>query len=378
LSGQVNRSLLYWNDGFQQDLYSVDNALSNSRFRLSGNAKLSADITTGFYMELDMTLGARSHQVSQIDDDGFGVAGGIVGGAIFGDGIGGAGDSVLGFNQAYWYVESKHYGRVNLGRISTSTAGIGIIDLSNTGVIANAQPFLWGGGMIMRNGEGTLAAVGLPPGITAVTAAATNTWGQQCGGPTVAVAPNIFGGAGPYSTDCGIHALSRRDGISYLSPTWHGFTFGGSYGEDNFWDAAGRYAGEWFGFRVAAGLGYRWFGDREPDIPIPGPAPIFPFDKLENTDRRQWITSASVMHVPTGLFASGSFMQYQYHGDAAPELYSQLPGNSRPNTNLFWGDVGIQKNWTGWGATTFRRSGPSPAPRACFRSAPPAWSRTAT
>ena len=71
VSGHVNRSVLYWNDGFQNDLYSVDNAISNSRFRLAGNAKLTADLTAGFYMEFTMALGARSHQVSQIDDDGW-------------------------------------------------------------------------------------------------------------------------------------------------------------------------------------------------------------------------------------------------------------------------------------------------------------------
>ncbi|HWE17338.1 MAG TPA: hypothetical protein VG758_09165, partial [Hyphomicrobiaceae bacterium] len=35
LSGQVNRSVLYWNDDFDADVYSVDNAISNSRFRFT-------------------------------------------------------------------------------------------------------------------------------------------------------------------------------------------------------------------------------------------------------------------------------------------------------------------------------------------------------
>ncbi|HEX5959151.1 MAG TPA: hypothetical protein VFY92_10935, partial [Hyphomicrobiaceae bacterium] len=204
LSGQVNRSLLYWNDGFQQDLYAVDNAIANSRFRMTGRATISADVTAGFHMEFDMSLGARSHQVSQIDDDGFSGSGGILGGAALGDGIGGAGDSVIGFNQAYWYLESKQYGRMNLGRLTGSTAGIGIIDLSNTGVVANAQPFLWGGGMIMRNGLGQLAIPGVAPGGTA--SGPTLTWSQLCGGPTSGNPPastGVFGGAGPYATDCG-------------------------------------------------------------------------------------------------------------------------------------------------------------------------------
>jgi hypothetical protein len=331
LSGQVNRSILYWNDSFDQDIYSVDNAISNSRFRLTGTGKIDADLTAGFYVEMDMTIGARSHQVSQLDDDGFGQ-------------IGGAGDSVLGWNQAYWYINSNHFGRLSVGRLSTTTAGIGIIDLSNTGVIANSQPFLWGGGFFTRNGLGQFGL----------------SWGNLCGGPSAATSvlpPTIVAGtasAGPYGTDCGIHALSRRDGVMYTTPTWHGFTFGASWGENDFWDASARYAAEWFGFRVAAGVGYRRFEDREPDIPTPLLPTTSPKSgKLDDTDRRQWIGSASLMHIPTGLFVSGSLMQYQFHGVNALEVFDLNPFVNRPDVNLWWVDAGIQKNWTGWGNTTF-------------------------
>jgi predicted porin len=334
LSGQVNRSFLYWNDGFQSDLYSVDNGIANSRFRLAGSGKISADLSAGFYMEFGMAFGARSHQVSQVDDDGITGSGGILGAAPFGDGIGGNGDSVIDFNQAYWYVESAKWGRLSLGRLTSSTAGIGVIDLSNTGVVANSQPFLWGGGMLLRNGLGAFGAI---------------TWGQLCGGPGSAATVNFFGNAGPYSTDCGIHALSRRDAVMYTSPTWEGFTFGGTFGEDDFWDVAGRYAGEWYGFRFAAGLGHRWFEDREPDILVVGP----PDHKLADTDRRQWLSSASLMHIATGLFVSGAWTQYRYRGVNAHEIFDLNPERHRPDTRLWWVDAGIQQNWLGIGATTF-------------------------
>jgi len=325
LSGQVNRSILYWNDGFQHDVFAVDNAISNSRFRLTGTGKINADLSAGFYMEWDLTIGSRSHQVNQIDDDGIPQSGGILGAAANGDGIGGAGDSVIGFNQAYWYMDSKHLGRLSIGRLASTTAGIGIIDLSNTGVIANSQPFLWGGGFLLRSGPGRLAAT---------------TWGQFCGGPSA---------AGPYSTDCGIHALSRRDGAMYSSPTWHGFSLGASWGEDFFWDASLRYAAEWYGFRVAAGAGYRRYSDREPDVLVVGP----PDHKLADTNRQHWLSSASLMHIATGLFVSGSWTQYQFHGTNAAEVFDQNVFDHRPNVDLWWFDAGIQKNWTGWGNTTF-------------------------
>jgi hypothetical protein len=342
LSGQVNRSILYWNDDFQNDIYVVDNAISNSRFRLTGNAKINADLTAGFYIEMDMTLGARSHQVSQVDDDGFSGAGGILAGVALGDGIGGAGDSVLGWNQAYWYITSAHWGRLSVGRLSTTTAGIGVIDLSNTGVIANAQPFLWGGGFFTRNGLGQFGL----------------SWGNLCGGPSVATsvlpATILNPGAGAYATDCGIHALSRRDAIMYTTPTWHGFTFGVSWGEDDFWDASARYAGEWHGFRIAAGVGYRRYDDREVDFPTPLVPLVSPkTGQLDDTDRRHWLASASVMHIATGLFVSGSWTQYEFRGSNALEIFDLNPFINRPDVNLWWVDAGIQKNWTGWGNTTF-------------------------
>src|SRR6201988_2773440 len=54
VSGWVNRSLLYWNDSFQQDVYSVDQGLNTSRFRMLGSAKVSSDVTAGFLMEMDL------------------------------------------------------------------------------------------------------------------------------------------------------------------------------------------------------------------------------------------------------------------------------------------------------------------------------------
>ncbi len=337
LSGQVNRSVLYWNDSFDSDIYSVDNAISNSRFRFTGNAKINADLTAGFHMEFDLPLGARSHQVNQIDDDGLTGSGGILGNFALGDGIGGAGDSVLGFNQAYWYIQSAHWGRLSVGRLATTTAGIAIIDLSNTGVIANSQPFLWGGGFLLRNGIGQLGGT---------------TWAQMCGGPSPGPTTGFNGAAGAYSTDCGLHALTRRDAVMYTTPTWHGFTFGVSWGEDDFADASARYAGEWHGFRIAAGVGYRRYDDREPDLIVLGGG-VFPDVQLDDTDRRHWLSSASVMHIATGLFASVAYARYSFHGGNQQEIFDLDPDRHRPDIPLWWVDAGIQKNWTGWGNTTF-------------------------
>jgi predicted porin len=325
LSGQVSRALMYWNDGFDHDLYSVDNALNSSRFRFTGSGKISADLTAGFMMEMDMRIGSRSNQVNQVDDDGFSGAGGILGGAALGDGIGGAGDSVIGIRTANWYVESKHWGKLTVGRLNLATGGISVIDLSNAGVVITSEPGNFQGGFFVRNGLGVFGS----------------TWANLCGGPSA---------AGPYSSDCFEHGPFRRDAVRYDTPTFHGFTFGTSWGEDDVWDVAVRYAGEWHGFRVAAGAGYRRYEDREPDIALLGP----PGRQLDDTERSHWLTSASIMHIASGLFISGAYTRYEWNGDNANEVIGGLVANgNRPDIPLWWVDAGIQKNWIGLGATTF-------------------------
>jgi hypothetical protein len=326
LSGWVNRSLLYWDDEFQSDLYSVDQGLNTSRFRMLGSARINPDLQAGFLFEMDIRFGARSNLVNQIDDDGFSGSGGILGGAAFGDGIGGAGDSVLGIRQANWWVESKHLGRLTVGRMNASTWNAGIIDLSNAGVIVTSEPGEFQGGFFMRNGLGRLSSA---------------TWNTMCGGPN---------GAAFYSANCAEYAVNRRDAVSYDTPTFHGFRLSGTFGEDDYWDAAANYAGDWHGFRVAAAVGHRWYLDREPDVLVVGP----PDNKLRDTDTRHWLASASVMHVATGLYVSAAYTRFEFRGTNVNEVIGGLVENgNRPDIPHWWVSGGIQRNWTGWGNTTF-------------------------
>jgi hypothetical protein len=326
LSGQVSRALLYWDDGDDTDLYSVEPGLNSSRFRFTGSAKITPDFQAGFMFEMDIRIGSRSNQVTQIDDDGFSGSGGILGGAAFGDGIGGAGDSVIGIRTANWYLDSSHLGKLTVGRLNLATGGISTIDLSNAGVVITSEPGEFQGAFLMRNGLGALGS----------------SWSNQCGGPSA---------AGPYSSDCFEHGPLRRDAVRYDTPTIWGFTASGSWGEDDIWDAALRYGGEHHGFRVAAGVGYRWFEDREPDVLVLGP----PDFQGNDTGRRQFLTSASILHVATGLFVSGAYINYDFLGSNANERFGGVAGvgPSRPDIPMWWVDAGIQKNWTGWGDTTF-------------------------
>ena len=57
----------------------------------------------------------------------------------------------------------------------------------------------------------------------------------------------------------------RFNGVKYVSPEFGGFTASAAWGEDDFWDMALRYKGDFAGFSLAAGIGYGKITRRHPD-----------------------------------------------------------------------------------------------------------------
>ena len=57
----------------------------------------------------------------------------------------------------------------------------------------------------------------------------------------------------PLGGDCNGIVMN---GVRYDSPVFAGFTVSASWGEDDVWEVALRYSGEFGGFKVLAGAGY--------------------------------------------------------------------------------------------------------------------------
>ena len=75
-----------------------------------------------------------------------------------------------------------------------------------------------------------------------------------------------------------------------------------AWGEDDVWSASVRYAGEFGGFRVAAGIGYQ----------AAGPEQLTDADRSSSTPAlaivdNEWSGSLAVMHVASGLFVQGHY-----------------------------------------------------------------------
>ena len=289
VSGHVNEALLYWDDGINSGARIATNGYSMTRFRFRGDAKINADWSAGFYIELGLGRTGMSYDVNQWEGNrygGYGVAPGIRHQAL--------------------YIKSKSLGTVWMGH--TTDVVDGIIDIClGCPITSSPESGLGWNGMYMAGGVG----------------------GSQYGNMTLG--DLRIGNEGHYGT--------RRNLVKYITPTFGGFSFSASWGDDDssaadfgfdtgthgyIWDVALRYAGEFGAFRVAAGAGYTEYTDRD--------------------NVSSWAGSASIQHVPTGLYVQGAF---------AHKNLGEVPVGLNDEDQMWSVQVGIAQKWNSLGKTTF-------------------------
>ena len=91
VSGHVNEAIMFWDDGFESNVYSVTNDNSRSRFRFKGDAKIADGWKAGYMMEFGVRSN-NSKRTTQNDSKG--------------DGAG-----ALDVRHSYWFIDSKQMGR---------------------------------------------------------------------------------------------------------------------------------------------------------------------------------------------------------------------------------------------------------------------------
>jgi hypothetical protein len=322
LSGQVHESIMHWDDGVESNTsVGVNHINASSRFRFVGEAKISPQWGAGYLMEIETQGKSDSNDVNQFDNNN------------------GSGTGVVVRHNAWW-IEHKQFGRVWLGLTDPAGTGIDGINLSNSNIAANPK-------MGLTNSSFRIRGTGGPGVISGVT------WGGILGGNN------------------GLTNLSdetRLNVIKYVSPTMMGFIFSAAWGEDDFWDVALRYAGEFSGFKLALGATYAQTTDANPGNPGGAAVSSNHFDGCSDLgglgsallngkndrDCSSWTLGGSVMHVATGLFVSGSYGQRE-DGNRR-ELAANAGAtsfNAFSDTDTFWQvRGGIEQNWFGIGKTT--------------------------
>jgi hypothetical protein len=292
ISGAVQTSVMYWDNGNNgpathndSDVYIVDQ-VPGTFVQFAGSAAINPNLSAGFQIVLAINSQSRSHQVSDGNDDAGDAQITSTGNDI---------STVL--TVANWYLDHKQLGRLTVGRANMATSGLTTIDLGGAGVIANANIGWWNNNFAVFGG-----GTGL-------------TWGNMMGTLQVAGA-----------------STARGNIVHYTSPTFAGFSVQASAGENNVWDAALRYAGEFSGFRLAAGIGYisNSTGTNEIVQDLPVNAGIEEPTQIKG--------SASILHVASGLYLTGAYV-------------NQENNNGLRDTTLYYVQGGIAKNWTGLGNT---------------------------
>ncbi len=199
--GQVNKALLIWDDGIENDAYVVDNDYSGSRVGFKGSATMKPGWTAGFNIEIDI----QDSATNQVDQ-----------GFVNGDE---GNDNEIAIRHNYLYIESEQLGRLSIGQQSTATDGVNEIVLG--GSLAASYDF-YGSFQVRQNG------------------ATDDTTGLK-------ISNFVSNLDGP-----------RDDVVRYDSPSIYGFIVSAAWGDDDYADLAVRFKKEWNSIRIAAGVGYQW------------------------------------------------------------------------------------------------------------------------
>jgi len=183
LSGQVNRGVLFTDDGDSTDAFFVDNDNSSTRIRILGEADYDENTTIGTNIEVQFesnsTADVNQNSKRNVGNDNFTQ------------------------RKLELYVDNKQLGRLTLGQGDTASNGTSEQDLSGTTVIGYSGVTDFAGGLFVRDSN-TNALTGLK--INDVTS-------------------NLDG-------------LSRDDRIRYDTPKFSGFSLATSAVADDRYDVA--------------------------------------------------------------------------------------------------------------------------------------------
>jgi hypothetical protein len=329
LSGWVSQQVMFWDDGKESNVYVGNNNATASRFRFVGRARINPTWSAGYLMEFGVHSGGSSITMSQ-------------GPAVADDTPGTGFPAAVAFFQlrhSAWWIDHKDYGRLWVGQTGQATDAIANINLANTAVAgAHAKTTQNDGAMRLRTVAPINLLSGNPVGMS------NATWG----------ALRNSGHGNPGDGD-------RLQVVKYVSPALMGFIFSAAWGEDDMWDVALRYAGEFGGFKIAAGIGYQQLTDGNAD----GGNGILGCSNaranmtaanrpIGSSDVDCWgvAGSASIMHVPTGIYVTGAAGQQSDNNRTVTAFAVGVAQNIQSTDSFWYVQAGIEQNWFGIGKTT--------------------------
>jgi hypothetical protein len=217
---------------------------------------------------------------------------------------------------------------LNWGTLSQATDNVALLpDLSGTIIESNAVMF--------EGANFNLHAKGLSGSERGLTHAVWGTF-LQCDTVKLGIGADCNGV--PYNA------------VRYDSPTFGGFSMSSSWGEDDTWDVALKYAADWNSFKVSAAAGYTASSDERSVVAGGGLAGF-------HQDSQLFQVGASALHVPSGLFVYGLYQNENanptpnFFTSQATQGFSMVGASTQNNTNVYYLKAGIKRTWTPLGAT---------------------------
>jgi len=317
VSGWVGEQVMYWDDGAERNTYvtGLGSTLA-SHFKFTGQATISPGWSAGYVIQVE-ALDSDSLTINQFSQHNPSA-------------LGANGAYAVQLLQSYWFIKSDHLGKVSVGLQSSASDNAAIlVDGSGSLVPANWVMFDYNGFQLRNKASGTISAL---------------NW-QTVGG-------FCYGGGGA-GGDC---FGAPRDSVRYDSPTFGGFSVSASWGEDDFWDVAARYSGEFNGFKLAAAVAYsQWsqdfFSGSDAEI-IGGPG-------FSEVGDNRWVNyfqrGAYIEHVPTGLWLYGAYGHIDprgvTHETVGIDASINAGGFDRASGDTYYIKGGLRERWTPLGHT---------------------------
>jgi hypothetical protein len=327
LSGWVVKLGSWWDDGHETNFYVGDKDTTlSSHFQLSGSATIAPGWSGGYTIAVETagTSCSVGFAENQFNDNA----------CLFGD---------INTLLSYMWLKSDKYGTINWGQLSQATDNVALLpDLSGTVIESNGVLFD-GAGMFVR----------------VKGAKNSNDLSSEFAWAGVLTCNTAGGGLG---ADCNGYP---ENAFRYDSPTWAGFSMSTSYGEDDMWDIAVKYAADWNSVKVSAAAGWTQLTDEGCNAPgvFHGGATCSnvavvggggtPFQNYRQ-DGQLFQVGASILHVPSGLFAYGMYQNDQEEGTQfrSFNFHTGRIGDAAANESDMWFvKAGIKKAWMPAGAT---------------------------
>jgi hypothetical protein len=284
ISGWVAEQVMWWDDDVESNVYvgGIGTTLA-SHFKLTGSAQISPGWSAGYVIHIETDGSDALLGWNQDTPTGPSV---LRGGVDYAQTV-----------QSYWFIKSDHIGKVSVGLLSQASDNTAIlVDGSGSLVPANYVPFDYGGFFLRNNATGALTAT-----------------------PIAGIFKHIDWNGIPLNA------------VRYDSPTFGGFSVSASWGQDDFWDVAARYAGEWSGFKVAFAGAYF---ENTDDSGLPN-------NSADGTEHFQ--VGGYVQHIATGVWVYGAW------GDYNNDVQEALGNVGEAET--WYVKAGLREHWSSLGHT---------------------------